>query len=110
MKLNHIALIIFCLVISSQEARLSENEENIQDNLVRKTTSGLVKGEKRNSKYGNDEQYYAFHAIPYGMPPINSLRFMAPKPSEPWSGVYDASDPNQYRCCTQVNPNNVMFT
>ena len=103
MKTNHVALIFTSLIICSQEARVNKNKENIQEILVRNTSSGLVKGEIRKSKYGNDEQYYAFHAIPYGMPPINSLRFMAPKPSEPWSGIYDASDPNSYRCCTQVN-------
>jgi para-nitrobenzyl esterase len=33
----------------------------------------------------------AFKAIPYGAPPIERLRFQAPRPREPWSGVRDAT-------------------
>ncbi|XP_018403763.1 PREDICTED: esterase FE4-like [Cyphomyrmex costatus] len=39
----------------------------------------------------NHVKYLAFRGIPYAKPPVGELRFKDPKPSEPWSGVRDAS-------------------
>jgi para-nitrobenzyl esterase len=33
----------------------------------------------------------AFRSIPYARPPVGALRFAAPAPAEPWSGVRDAT-------------------
>ena len=72
------------------------------ENLVRNTESGQIKGELRSNKFNQEENYYAFHAIPYGKPPINSDRFQRPQPAESWTEVLDASDSNEYKCCYQV--------
>nr|XP_023018918.1 juvenile hormone esterase-like [Leptinotarsa decemlineata] len=32
-------------------------------------------------------QFYSFLGIPYAKPPIGELRFKAPQPAEPWSGI-----------------------
>merc|ERR1712179_733462 len=80
-----------------------EVETTKDENPVRNTTSGPVMGEVRINKYGTLEPYYAFHAIPYGMPPINSERFQPPQPPKPWTEVYDASDSEEYRCCYQYD-------
>ena len=75
---------------------------SIGENLIRDTASGQIKGELRSNKFNQEESYYAFHAIPYGKPPINSDRFQRPKPAESWTEVFDASDSNEYKCCYQV--------
>ncbi|XP_034255175.1 juvenile hormone esterase-like [Thrips palmi] len=36
-------------------------------------------------------RYHAFQGIPYGKPPVGELRFKAPQPAEPWTGVRNAT-------------------
>ncbi|XP_032583800.1 uncharacterized protein LOC6572615 [Drosophila mojavensis] len=50
---------------------------------------GQVRGVKRRSFY--DDDYYSFERLPFGKPPVGELRFKAPVPAEPWSGVLDCT-------------------
>jgi para-nitrobenzyl esterase len=47
------------------------------------TTCGALRGVQR-------EHHQAFLGIPYAAPPLAELRFAAPRPPAPWSGVRDA--------------------
>lgn len=51
---------------------------------------GQLKGVLRKTIY--DAEYYSFEGIPYGQPPVGELRFKAPLPAEPWTGVKDCTD------------------
>jgi para-nitrobenzyl esterase len=54
---------------------MSNSSEPVVD-----TQSGKVAGERRGA-------HSAFRGIPYASPPVGALRFRAPEPVEPWSGV-----------------------
>lgn len=41
-----------------------------------------------------EDEYYNFEGIPYGQPPLGNLRFKAPLPAKPWSGVRDCLEFN----------------
>src|SRR5262245_61019274 len=47
------------------------------------TQSGWLEGEQRGA-------HVVFRGIPYAEPPLGALRFRAPGPVEPWSGVRSA--------------------
>uniref|UniRef100_A0A0K0EVZ9 Carboxylic ester hydrolase n=1 Tax=Strongyloides venezuelensis TaxID=75913 RepID=A0A0K0EVZ9_STRVS len=58
--------------------------------LVRDTSNGKVIGTKVFST--NGEIYgYAYRGIPYGAPPIGSLRFKAPVEPSDWDGIKDCT-------------------
>ena len=54
--------------------------------LVVRTRSGLVSGTRRNG-------VNVFTGIPYAEAPSGPLRFKAPRPMHPWSGVFEATTP-----------------
>ncbi|XP_060524289.1 juvenile hormone esterase-like [Cylas formicarius] len=39
----------------------------------------------------SNKSFYGFQGIPYGLPPVGDLRFQAPLPAEPWSGILNAT-------------------
>jgi para-nitrobenzyl esterase len=57
------------------------------------TNSGLVQG-----AFSNDGSIIEFRGIPYASPPVGQLRWAAPQPPAPWSGVLDASGPAKSPC------------
>ncbi|KAF6198592.1 hypothetical protein GE061_008340 [Apolygus lucorum] len=57
--------------------------------IVVNTPLGTVSGWERVSRDGRP--YLAWTRIPYAQPPVGKLRFMAPKPAQPWSGVLNAT-------------------
>ncbi|MGH0136993.1 UNVERIFIED_CONTAM: hypothetical protein FKN15_062631 [Acipenser sinensis] len=63
------------------------------------TGYGSLKG-KLSSVKGTDRVVHEYLGIPFAKPPLGSLRFSAPQPSEPWGGIRDAT--NQPAMCLQV--------
>ncbi|MCS7478471.1 carboxylesterase/lipase family protein [Umezawaea endophytica] len=49
-----------------------------------RTTTGAVRGKR-------GEHGTVFLGVPYAAPPVGALRFAAPRPHEPWTGVRDAT-------------------
>jgi para-nitrobenzyl esterase len=56
-----------------------------------KTTLGTVRG------YTDGSVTY-FKGIPFAAPPTGANRFRPPQPAQPWSGIFDASQPNDVMC------------
>jgi para-nitrobenzyl esterase len=66
---------------------------NPAGDLVVRTESGSLRGT-------SVESAVAFMGIPYARPPVGELRWEAPQPAMPWTGVRDATRPGP--ACTQV--------
>src|SRR5580693_411665 len=47
------------------------------------TTTGTIEGDE-------EQGVNVFRGIPYARPPVGDLRFRAPRPAEPWTGIRDA--------------------
>lgn len=58
-------------------------DEVLREEVV--TRGGTVRGVKR-----NEDGVLVFKGIPYAEPPVGDLRWRAPQPARPWSGVRDA--------------------
>ncbi|KAE8740901.1 Carboxyl/Cholinesterase 45 [Frankliniella occidentalis] len=56
-----------------------------------RTRSGEVRGLRERTHHGT--VYFSFRGVPYGAPPTGEMRFKAPRPAEPWTGVRDATKP-----------------
>ncbi|KAG3257103.1 cocaine esterase-like [Ictidomys tridecemlineatus] len=57
---------------------------------IRTTHTGQVRGSHVHVKE-TDVGVHTFLGIPFAKPPVGPLRFAAPEPPEPWSGVRDAT-------------------
>ncbi|XP_013793998.1 acetylcholinesterase-like isoform X1 [Limulus polyphemus] len=69
------------------------------DPLVIRTTKGLVRGVT--SRSATDKLVDIYWGIPYAKPPIGEYRFRHPKPSDPWTGIFNATEkPNS---CFQIS-------
>merc|ERR1711970_789865 len=65
-------------------------------NLLVNTADGQVLGGYRYSYTG--DRFKSFQGIPFAAPPVDTLRFAAPQPVEPWEGVLDASEDLEIQC------------
>ncbi|XP_028149429.2 venom carboxylesterase-6 isoform X1 [Diabrotica virgifera virgifera] len=73
---------------------------HINAEIIVTTPNGKIRGRQEYSQRGIS--FYAFQQIPFAQPPIGSLRFKAPVPAEPWSGILDATK-NDRLCFQQTN-------
>ncbi|XP_045506360.1 juvenile hormone esterase-like [Colias croceus] len=55
-----------------------------------RVNEGVLEGSAVENAYG--KPYFSFKGIPYAEPPIGDLRFKAPKPKQPWTGVRQAKE------------------
>lgn len=65
--------------------RIQQYQATTSETTILPTKYGQVKGVKRKTVYNH--HFYAFEGIPYAKPPLGELRFRAPQPPEPWTGV-----------------------
>uniref|UniRef100_A0A8C5YNM1 Carboxylic ester hydrolase n=1 Tax=Marmota marmota marmota TaxID=9994 RepID=A0A8C5YNM1_MARMA len=73
-------LLFVCLLICGQDSV----------SPIRTTHTGQVRGSLIHVK-GTDAGVHTFLGIPFAKPPLGPLRFAAPEPPEPWSGVRDGT-------------------
>uniref|UniRef100_A0A8D2DYY6 Carboxylic ester hydrolase n=1 Tax=Sciurus vulgaris TaxID=55149 RepID=A0A8D2DYY6_SCIVU len=85
-KLNISSLTFHCFLA------LIPNPRQGQDSVspIRTTHTGQVRGSLVHVK-GTDVGVHTFLGIPFAKPPLGPLRFAAPEPPEPWSGVRDGT-------------------
>ncbi|XP_059061394.1 juvenile hormone esterase-like [Achroia grisella] len=60
--------------------------------MTRNPVVGIIQGKLKGSIYNllDGSSCYSFKGIPYAQPPTGKLRFKAPLPPKPWTGVYEA--------------------
>ncbi|XP_025832486.1 venom carboxylesterase-6-like isoform X2 [Agrilus planipennis] len=80
--LTTVLLSTLCLLLS---------DEATGYNLTVKTNHGYVRGYEATSSANPNVTYYAFQGVPYGKPPVGSLRFQDPQPVPSWEGVINAT-------------------
>lgn len=93
--MRKLLLVIMALGLGLGGCRGSEKRETPQADMATKRTtkSGDVVGFR--GDYGSD----AWFGIPYAKPPVAELRWRAPQPPDPWSGLRQAVTPGT--ACTQ---------
>ncbi|XP_050342599.1 esterase FE4-like [Nymphalis io] len=86
-------IIVVCLQISVVLSTKQHNEPivAIKEGKVKGSSGYLVDG----------SAYFSFKGIPYAAPPVGNLRFKAPLPPRPWTGIRNAI--NFGSICTQFN-------
>nr|XP_058954999.1 uncharacterized protein LOC131782294 [Pocillopora verrucosa] len=81
-------VVTFANLFASKSTR-AEPEE-IQNSPVVHTESGAVIG--KIEVLPNGKSVYEYLGIPYAEPPVEGLRFAAPKPIKPWTGIKQATE------------------
>lgn len=83
---NGLYAAVITLAACTGEAEVKANDLSSDLSWDIRTEAGLVRGAPRDM---ND--VLAFKGIPYAAPPVGKLRWHAPQPPSPWSGVRDAA-------------------
>lgn len=95
MSLPSALVIVIILVVNY----INGFDSSLVDELVVSTAYGKVKGIIQHSR--NNRSFLAFKGIPYAKPPVGDLRFRAPLPPDPWTGIRLADKDGSM--CTQKN-------
>ncbi|XP_034235877.1 cholinesterase 1-like isoform X2 [Thrips palmi] len=82
---------------SKKGPKSSRQQRKDSKRPVIKVRDGFLRGKTHSTELGTT--YSAFRGIPYAKPPVGKLRFKAPEPAQPWTGVRDAS--REGNICTQ---------
>ncbi|XP_054282625.1 esterase E4-like isoform X1 [Macrosteles quadrilineatus] len=88
-EMNQLRGLILTLCWFIFSLRLARADCTSQDVPRVPLTTGCVEGIVKTTVLGR--KYYSFQGIPYAAPPTGKLRFKAPQPTIPWSGVLKAS-------------------
>ena len=80
------ALVLAAMAGAAEGGTPSGSEGRHRDPRLVETDKGVVEGELHDG-------YRTFEGIPYGAPPVGELRWRAPQPADPWTGVLDATQP-----------------
>lgn len=81
-------VVTFAILFASKSTRAEP--EDIQNSPVVHTESGAVIG--KIEVLPNGKSVYEYLGIPYAEPPVEGLRFAAPKPIKPWTGIKQATE------------------
>ena len=80
---------VTCAVLLSSNLTQAERDELYRSPVVQ-TDFGAVVGKVEKVPEGKAVREYL--GIPYAEPPVGELRFVAPKPVKPWSGIKSATE------------------
>lgn len=83
MKRLFVSLAVLCVGIAGAPAQAQSTASLGQDVQIE---YGALRGSSRNT-----QGVLAFKGIPFAAPPVGSLRWQAPQPATPWSGVREAT-------------------
>ncbi|MBK5122232.1 carboxylesterase family protein [Burkholderia sp. R-69980] len=86
-KLFAFLFYVACLVTAQAAIAGFSAPENSAGFVTVSTETGVVRG-----KVASNDTVEVFVGIPYAAPPVGELRWRAPRPPQPWSGVRDAFD------------------
>ena len=82
-----LCMTVTCAVLSASKS--TRGEKPFRSPVVQ-TESGAVVGKIETLPHG--KSVYEYLGIPYAEPPVGDLRFAAPKPAKPWSGIKRATE------------------
>ncbi|XP_049817789.1 juvenile hormone esterase isoform X2 [Aethina tumida] len=82
-----ITVVVFCF--SAVSSLNFIHQSKINPDLLVETSNGVLQG--KTNYLRDNRKYYSYEGIPFAKPPLNELRFRAPKPFGKWTGVLDAS-------------------
>ena len=82
-------VIVTCAVLLASNLTRADHDE-LHPFPVVQTDSGAVVGKVEKVPHGKSVHEYL--GIPYAEPPVGELRFVAPKPVKPWSGIKNATE------------------
>ena len=80
---------VSCAVLLAFNLTRAELDEPHRSPVVQ-TDFGAVVGKVENLPHGKSVHEYL--GIPYAEPPVGELRFVAPKPVKPWSGMKSVTE------------------